>query len=136
MQSEWLFFFEQEETDRRLQMGRCKFGNLFSTQVMNVFQMFTTTGRAVRYLVPIGLNMCPPFHSISKSLRAPSIIPPARTVIEDETRRNTFWLTYATERLYSSGNGWAMSLDDQDISQLLPVRTDQFEQGVSPSFCL
>ena len=35
--------------------------------------------------------MCPPFHSISKSLRAPSIIPPARTVVEDETRRNTFW---------------------------------------------
>ena len=28
------------------------------------------------------------------------------------------------------GNGWAMSLDDQDISQLLPVRADQFQQGV------
>ncbi|KAI5124712.1 hypothetical protein M0805_004318 [Coniferiporia weirii] len=92
--------------------------------------MFLVTGRAIRYLIPIGLNMCPPFHSISKSLRAPSIIPPARTVIEDETRRNTFWLTYATERLYSSGNGWAMSLDDQDVSQLLPVRADQFEQGI------
>ncbi|KAH8120305.1 hypothetical protein DFH11DRAFT_1559424 [Phellopilus nigrolimitatus] len=92
--------------------------------------MFLMTGRATRYLVPLGLNMCPPFHSISKSLRAPSIIPPARTVIEDETRRNTFWLTYATERLYSSGNGWAMSLDDQDVSQLFPVRADQFEQGI------
>ncbi|KLO14473.1 hypothetical protein SCHPADRAFT_920667 [Schizopora paradoxa] len=91
--------------------------------------MFLTIGRAMRYSVPIGLNMCPPFHSISKSLRAPSIIPPARTVIEDETRRNTFWITYATERLYSSGNGWALSMDDQDISQLLPVRGDQFENG-------
>ncbi|PAV22369.1 hypothetical protein PNOK_0232600 [Pyrrhoderma noxium] len=91
--------------------------------------MFLTTGKAMRYLIPLGLNMCPPFHSISKSLRAPSIIPPARSVVEDETRRNTFWLAYATERLYSSGNGWAMSLDDQDISQLLPVRADQFQQG-------
>ncbi|EJD03967.1 uncharacterized protein FOMMEDRAFT_19284 [Fomitiporia mediterranea MF3/22] len=92
--------------------------------------VFLTSGRAMRYLIPLGLNMCPPFHSISKCLRAPSIIAPAKTVIDDETRRNTFWLTYATERFYSSGNGWAMSLDDQDISQLLPVRADQFEQGI------
>lgn len=27
-------------------------------------------------------------------------------------------------------DGWAMSLDDQDIAQLLPLRRDQFEQGV------
>ena len=80
--------------------------------------------------------MCPPFHSISKSLRAPSIIAPAQTIIEDEMRRNTFWLTYATERLYSSGNGWAMCLDDQDISQLLPVKYDQFAQGVRMRFTL
>lgn len=29
-----------------------------------------------------------------------------------------------------SGHGWALLLDDQDISQLLPIRGDQFEQGV------
>lgn len=76
------------------------------------------------------MNVCPPFHSIAKVLRAPSIIPPAKTVLEDETRRNAFWLTYALERLYASGNGWAMSLDDHDVSQLLPVTTEQFEKGV------
>lgn len=85
---------------------------------------------AMRYLLPLGLNSCPPYYSISKTLRALSIIPDSRSVIEDETRRNTFWLAYATERLYSSGNGWAMSLDDQDVTQLLPVRRDQFEKGV------
>jgi hypothetical protein len=74
--------------------------------------------------------MCPPFHSIAKAERPASIIPAARTVIEDETRRNVFWLAYATERQSGCGNGWALSLDDQDISQLLPVRGDQFEQGV------
>lgn len=74
--------------------------------------------------------MCPPFHSITKSDRPPSIIAPARTVIEDETRRNAFWLAYAMERQHGMGNGWALCLDDQDISQLLPVRGDQFEQGV------
>ena len=45
-------------------------------------------------------------------------------------RRNTFWLAYAIERQHGCGNGWALSLDDQDISQLLPVRGDQFEDGV------
>ena len=35
------------------------------------------------------------------------------------------------ERHMGTGNGWALSLDDQDICQLLPLRGDQFEQGVS-----
>ena len=55
----------------------------------------------------------------------------ARTVVEDETRRNSFWLAYATERQYGCGNGWALFLDDQDVSQLLPVRGDHFERGAS-----
>jgi len=85
----------------------------------------------MRLSVPLGLNMCPPFHSITKSERPPSILPPARTVIEDETRRNSFWLAYASERQHGCGNGWALSLDNQDVSQLLPVRGDQFIQGAS-----
>ncbi|KAF7320452.1 Eukaryotic translation initiation factor 3 subunit H [Mycena kentingensis (nom. inval.)] len=70
--------------------------------------------------VPLGLNVCPPFHSITHSNRPASILSPAPTVIEDETRRNLFWLAYSTERLHGCSNGWAMSLDDQDVSQLLP----------------
>lgn len=84
----------------------------------------------MRYCVALGLNICPPFHSISKLLRAPLYVPPARSVIEDETRRNAFWLAYSADRMYASGNGWAMTLDDEDVSQLLPVRGDLFEQGV------
>lgn len=56
---------------------------------------------------------------------------PSRTVVEDETRRNSFWLAYVTERQYGCGNGWALFLDDQDVSQLLPVQGDQFERGAS-----
>lgn len=81
-------------------------------------------------LVPIGLNMCPPFHSISPSLRGAAILVPARTVIEDETRRNVFWLAYATDRTSSLSHGWAHALGDEDIAQLLPVRGDQFDRGV------
>jgi len=81
-------------------------------------------------LVPLGLNMCPPFHSISTALRGASILPPSRTVVEDETRRNVFWLAYATDRTTGLSNGWAYGIDDEDVAQLLPVRGDQFNKGV------
>ncbi|KAF8640545.1 hypothetical protein AX17_000207 [Amanita inopinata Kibby_2008] len=91
--------------------------------------VFFSSAICTRLSVPLGLNMCPPFNSITKTQRPASILPPARTVIEDETRRNAFWLAYATERLHGCGNGWALNLDDQDISQLLPVRGEEFDQG-------
>ena len=34
------------------------------------------------------------------------------------------------ERQQGTGNAWALSLDDQDVCQLLPLRGDQFEHGV------
>ncbi|KAG5652175.1 hypothetical protein H0H81_006015 [Sphagnurus paluster] len=80
--------------------------------------------------VPLGLNICPPFNSISNSEKPASILAPARNVVEDEMRRNAFWLAYATERQHGCSNGWALSLDDQDVSQLLPVRGDEFENGI------
>ncbi|KAF6766288.1 hypothetical protein DFP72DRAFT_866120 [Ephemerocybe angulata] len=83
--------------------------------------IFLWSAHTTRLAVPLGLYMCPPFHSITKSERPPSIISPARSVIEDETRRNAFWLSYAVEREHGCSNGWAQSLDDQDISQLLPT---------------
>ncbi|KAJ6610095.1 hypothetical protein B0H10DRAFT_2166192 [Mycena sp. CBHHK59/15] len=92
-------------------------------------QIFVSSSHSLRVAVPLGLNMCPPFHSITHSIRPGSIIAPAHTVVEDETRRNTFWLAYCAERLHGCSNGWATSLDDQDISQLLPVRGDHYEQG-------
>ncbi|KAF9473114.1 hypothetical protein BDN70DRAFT_886156 [Pholiota conissans] len=92
--------------------------------------IFLSSAHSIRLAIPLGLNMCPPFHSIGKSERPPSILTPARTVIEDEMRRNSFWLAYALERQHGLGNGWALSLDNQDVSQLLPVRGDQFVQGM------
>jgi hypothetical protein len=43
------------------------------------------------------------------------ILLPSDTV-EDEARRNTFWLLYAMERMGACSNGWALCLDDQDVS--------------------
>ncbi|KAH9937175.1 uncharacterized protein B0H18DRAFT_969438 [Fomitopsis serialis] len=91
---------------------------------------YLLTSHALRYAVPCGLNVCPPFHTIAEPVRPPSLLPPASTVVEDEMRRNTFWIGYAIERCHGTANGWAMTLDDQDVSQLLPLRRDQFEQGI------
>nr|GAT43231.1 predicted protein [Mycena chlorophos] len=93
-------------------------------------EVFISSAHCLRTAVPLGLNVCPPFHSITHSHRPASILSPAPTVIDDETRRNLFWLAYCTERLHGCSNGWAMSMDDQDVSQLLPVRGDHFEKGV------
>lgn len=59
-----------------------------------------------------------------------SIIPTALTFVEDETRRNVFWLAYAIDRQYGAGNGWAMSLDDNDVAQLLPLPRAKLDGGV------
>ncbi|KAI0361291.1 hypothetical protein OH77DRAFT_1544576 [Trametes cingulata] len=86
---------------------------------------------SLRYAVPCGLNACPPFESISCcNMSRTSVIPLASTVMEDEMRRNTFWIAYMMERHFAAINNFAMMLDDQDISQMLPVRGEEFDHGV------
>ncbi|KAI0931896.1 hypothetical protein AcW1_000826 [Taiwanofungus camphoratus] len=93
-------------------------------------EAFLASSHALRYCLPCGLNVYPPFHTLAETLRPPSLLLPPKNAIEDEMRRNAFWIAYAIERTHGSGNGWAMVLDDQDVSQLLPIRYDQFERGV------
>ena len=38
---------------------------------------------------------------------------------------------YMMERHFAAINNFAMFLDDEDVCQMLPVRADHFEQGVS-----
>ena len=99
--------------------------------------------------------MCAPFDSILSSNTArPSVIPNAGTPYEEETRRNAFWIgkwrsvafrglrtlrpcvAYMLERHFSAINNFAMFLDDEDISQMLPVSRDSFEAGVRPLILL
>ncbi|KAH9840158.1 uncharacterized protein C8Q71DRAFT_746053 [Rhodofomes roseus] len=89
---------------------------------------YMSIARSLRTCLPMGLNVAAPFHPISGSARPPSLLPPANSVLEEELRRNTFWLAYALERTMGSGHGWALMLDDQDISQMLPVCGEDFEE--------
>ncbi|KAG1755181.1 uncharacterized protein EDB91DRAFT_1233936 [Suillus paluster] len=93
-----------------------------------------SNGQTLRVAIPLGLNVCPPFSSLHKSAPTLSIISPPRTPIEDETRRNTFWLAYAVDRQHGSGTGWALSLDDDDIAQMFPVTMEQFELGIPVNY--
>lgn len=90
---------------------------------------FLSAALAVRCTAPCSISTCYTTAAITH-YKPPSVLAPAKSVIEDEIRRNTFWIAYAMERQQGTGNGWALSLDDLDVCQLLPLRFDQFEQGV------
>ncbi|KAF8507193.1 hypothetical protein F5888DRAFT_1602133 [Russula emetica] len=92
---------------------------------------FMTIAQAIRAAIPLGLNVESPFSPLSDSIRTPSLILPPESVVEEEVRRNTFWLLYAMERMGGCSNGWPLSLDDQDVSQLLPMSGFNFELGAS-----
>lgn len=102
----------------------------------------------------MGLNVSTPFNPIAPCNGPPSLLPPAETVLEEEQRRNVFWLgvcallrrnfrtnvsaAYALERTMGAGHGWALMLDDQDITQLLPMRGEDFDAMVcfpAPILC-
>lgn len=102
---------------------------------------------------PTGLNVGPHFATLSRGNRTPSILPPAHGILEEEERRcgdfsryllhpnaagngvsdvyrNTFWLIYIAEHLQAAETRWAMLLDDDDVSQLLPLTEKDFYNGV------
>ncbi|KAH8102438.1 hypothetical protein BXZ70DRAFT_782309 [Cristinia sonorae] len=91
-------------------------------------EVYTRVAITLRTAVALGFNLAPQFTSVSPSTRPTSLIPAPTTALEEEMRRNTFWIAYALERLYGTSNGWAMSLDDQDIFQLLPM-SEQLQTG-------
>ncbi|KAH9920606.1 uncharacterized protein B0H18DRAFT_1023541 [Fomitopsis serialis] len=89
---------------------------------------YMTISRSLRSCTPMGLNVAAPFQALSGSSRPPSLLSPPKTALEEELRRNAFWLAYASERTMGAGHGWALMLDDEDVSQLLPVCGDDFDE--------
>jgi hypothetical protein len=81
----------------------------------------------------MGLNTTPTHGPLLRSWTMPSILGPPKDAIEAEMRRTTFWLAYCYERWQAASTGWAMGLDDEDISQVLSLPQKDFEQGVRNS---
>jgi hypothetical protein len=77
----------------------------------------------------MGLNTTPTHGPLLRSWTMPSILGPPKDAIEAEMRRTTFWLAYCYERWQAASTGWAMGLDDEDISQVLSLPLQDFENG-------
>ncbi|KAF8708203.1 Fungal specific transcription factor domain, partial [Rhizoctonia solani] len=98
-------------------------------------EVWASAGLAVRYCVPLGLNNRAGFHTARTHPRTwlrnggRSILPEPDNAIEREQRANLFWIAYSYERFQTAVGPWAMCLDDEDISQLLPIRLEDFESG-------
>ncbi|QRV91433.1 Fungal specific transcription factor domain [Ceratobasidium sp. AG-Ba] len=98
-------------------------------------ELWASAGLALRYCVPLGLNNRAGFHTARTHPKTwlrnggKSILPEPENAIERETRINLFWIAYAYERFQTAPGPWAMSLDDEDISQVFPGKLDDFEAG-------
>jgi hypothetical protein len=116
-------------------------------------------GECLRGVIPLGLHTCAPFRTPPRLfgedgpiIREVVIIPAAETTIEEETRRNIFWLcaqphvsyhfqelklplfrilAYTVDREQSVSQALPLTLDDRNVLQMLPARADYFHYGVS-----
>ncbi|CCA69156.1 hypothetical protein PIIN_03056 [Serendipita indica DSM 11827] len=131
--------WSREEEEKNATEGTSVFQGLQSIVVLTWYyyaharwvEVWLYTSKALRYAVPMGLNTTPTHGPLLRSWTMPSILGPPKNAIESEMRRTTFWLAYCYERWQAASTGWAMGLDDEDISQVLPLPLVDFEQGLS-----
>ncbi|KAF8695432.1 Fungal specific transcription factor domain, partial [Rhizoctonia solani] len=95
-------------------------------------ELWSTLGDVLRVAVPLGLNSRTGFRgdgTAHLSETPETLLPDPVNCVEEETRVNLFWVSYANERLSESPGSWAMCLDDQDIHQVVPGDLLHFEAG-------
>jgi hypothetical protein len=68
-------------------------------------------GRASSLALMMGLNRID-----GAGLDVKQCLPPAKDWTEREERRRTFWMAFCADRYASIGTGWALRLDEQDVS--------------------
>lgn len=69
-----------------------------------------STGRMVRLCHMLGL-----YRLDGEGLDVKTILPPAKDWIELEERRRTFWASFYGDRWASSGTGWPMIIDENEV---------------------
>lgn len=63
----------------------------------------------------------------SPGLDVKQCLPGARDWTEREERRRTFWQAFCMDRYASIGTGWPMSVDEKDISTVLPASEEAYD---------
>ncbi|QRW19471.1 Fungal specific transcription factor domain [Rhizoctonia solani] len=99
-------------------------------------ELWSTIGNVLRCAVPLGLHTSPGFRGDGTkrdparlSENPDTLLPDPINCTEREVRVNLFWVAYSNERFHDTPCSWAMSLDDQDIHQVLPGSLSNFEEG-------
>ncbi|KIO22818.1 hypothetical protein M407DRAFT_27692 [Tulasnella calospora MUT 4182] len=91
---------------------------------------YTWIGSAIKLATSLGVNVANGFEPLS---RLPpmmlSLLGLPRSHTEAETVRNVFWIAYGMERIYCGGTVWPLTMNDEDISQILPCRLADFNAG-------
>lgn len=86
--------------------------------------VWISIGNCIRTALPMGLNTGPLWTPISRQpAHTLSLFPHGADATEKETLINLFWIVYCMERLYCAGTVWPLLMQDEDISQYLPMST-------------
>ncbi|KAH8097109.1 hypothetical protein BXZ70DRAFT_311868 [Cristinia sonorae] len=93
-------------------------------------EAYTRMATTLRFAVALRLNLAPPFYHLADSSTPDPIVPLAMTPYEEELKRNAFWIAYSFERQFVCDNEWAVSLDDLDILQYLPLADQSKSRGI------
>ncbi|KDQ09247.1 hypothetical protein BOTBODRAFT_37155 [Botryobasidium botryosum FD-172 SS1] len=94
--------------------------------------IWTGSGMAIRYAVPLGLNKSKDNDYLGAKDPMGDFFPPPVDTIEAEQRVQSFWLAYSCEKTIAPTGQYASSIDDEDVSQILPTRLANYESGVVP----
>lgn len=96
----------------------------YEFKMMYFPRAWMSTGQAIRLAQMIGLHRLD-----GAGLEVKQCIPPPRDWTEKEERRRTFWMAFCEDRYASIGTGWPMTVDERDISTLLPSSEEAFEKS-------
>ncbi|KAG8945758.1 hypothetical protein FRC04_000524 [Tulasnella sp. 424] len=122
------FRLAMQNGDRLIQLMQagiiCAWYNHTSGRSVNTFSW---VGIASRMALPLGLSASPGYEPLS---RLPphmlSLMPDPKTSVDIESPRNIFWLVYSMERVYTAGTVWPLTISDDDVSQMMPCRLNDF----------
>lgn len=83
--------------------------SIFEAQRMYITRAWMSAGKCVRLVQMMGL------HRIDKHGSYIGIIPEAKSLIELEERRRTFWAAYLSDRYASKCSGWPMAINEHEV---------------------
>lgn len=91
-------------------------------------EIWIFAGFQTRVAVPLRLNYPGTFSTHGGSSPG-GYLPPPKDLGDLETRRRTWWMSVAFDRIVSVG-GWIHAIDEQDIGTELPLRGEDFHSEV------